>query len=244
MLQFTIGAAPDALRAMTVAATLLILGCASTGCASTPPAPAATPVATTQLAQAAPANPPAASSSDGEAVPDVNLSGALLYQLMAAEAAAQRGELGAAYAIYLKLARETRDPRLARRATELGLQGRALPQALEAAERADACLFALLLQDVALLGAVPRDLAALARAHEPLAARWGGGTPSGRLADVVRAALQAGDDPRAAREALSGTGDSAALAGSLVGIAKGAAAEAAPALAETLSALRGRAALG
>ena len=115
---------------------------------------------------------------------------------------------------------------------------------LEAAERADACLFALLLQDVALLGAVPRDLAALARAHEPLAARWGGGTPSGRLADVVRAALQAGDDPRAAREALSGTGDSAALAGSLVGIAKGAAAEAAPALAETLSALRGRAALG
>lgn len=134
MLQFSLGAAPDALRAMTVAATLLILGCASTGCASTPPAPAATPVATTQLAQATPANPPAASSSDGEAVPDVNLSGALLYQLMAAEAAAQRGELGTAYAIYLKLARETRDPRLARRATELGLQGRALPQALEAAK--------------------------------------------------------------------------------------------------------------
>jgi tetratricopeptide (TPR) repeat protein len=56
----------------------------------------------------------------------------LLYQLMAAEAAAQRGDLGAAHAIYLKLARETRDPRLARRAAELALQGRALPQALEA----------------------------------------------------------------------------------------------------------------
>ena len=52
-----------------------------------------------------------------------NLSGALLYQLMAAEVAAQRGELGTAYAVYLKLARDTRDPRLAKRATELALQG-------------------------------------------------------------------------------------------------------------------------
>jgi len=57
-----------------------------------------------------------------------------MYQLMAAELAAQQGELGAAYAIYLKLARETRDPRLARRATEIALQGRALQQSLEAAE--------------------------------------------------------------------------------------------------------------
>jgi tetratricopeptide (TPR) repeat protein len=57
-----------------------------------------------------------------------------MYQLMAAELAAQQGELGAAYAIYLKLARETRDPRLARRAAELAVQGRALPQSVEAAE--------------------------------------------------------------------------------------------------------------
>lgn len=131
MPQFPIGApvAPYTLRAMTLAATVAILGCASP---SPPAASAAAPaVATSQLAQAAPANPPAA---DGEDVPDVNLSGALLYQLMAAEAAAQRGDLGAAYVIYLKLARETRDPRLARRATELALQGRALPQALESAK--------------------------------------------------------------------------------------------------------------
>ena len=53
---------------------------------------------------------------------------------MAAEVAAQRGELGTAYAVYLKLARDTRDPRLARRATELGLQGRALGESLEAAK--------------------------------------------------------------------------------------------------------------
>jgi tetratricopeptide (TPR) repeat protein len=75
--------------------------------------------------------PPAGSAADS--LPDVDLSGALLYQLMAAEAAAQRGDLGAAYAIYLKLARDTSDPRLARRAAELALQGRALNQALEAA---------------------------------------------------------------------------------------------------------------
>jgi len=67
-------------------------------------------------------------------VPDVPITGALLYQLMAAELAAQQGDLGAAYSIYLKLARETRDPRLARRAAELALQGRALQQSLEAAE--------------------------------------------------------------------------------------------------------------
>jgi tetratricopeptide (TPR) repeat protein len=87
---------------------------------------------------AAPANAAAAQTAqadatDGDPAPDVNLSGALLYQLMAAEVAAQRGDIGAAYATYLKLARETRDSRLARRATELALQGRALAESLEAA---------------------------------------------------------------------------------------------------------------
>jgi tetratricopeptide (TPR) repeat protein len=77
------------------------------------------------------ADPKAAS---GDSIPEVPITGSLLYQLMAAEVAAQQGELGAAYAIYLKLARETRDPRLARRATELALQGRALGQSVEAAE--------------------------------------------------------------------------------------------------------------
>lgn len=77
---------------------------------------------------------PATGDATADRIPDVNMSGALLYQLMAAEVAAQRGELGTAYAVYLKLARETRDPRLARRATELALQGRALGQGLEGAQ--------------------------------------------------------------------------------------------------------------
>jgi len=76
----------------------------------------------------------AATVQNGDTIPNVNLSGALMYQLIAAEVAAQRGELGSAFAVYLKLARETRDPRLARRASELAIQGRAPAQGLEAAQ--------------------------------------------------------------------------------------------------------------
>jgi tetratricopeptide (TPR) repeat protein len=117
-------------------ATLAILGCATPTAVPESPAvaPASAPVVTAE-APATPKSPEAdAKAATGESIPEVPITGALLYQLMAAEVAAQQGELGAAYAIYLKLARETRDPRLARRATELALQGRALGQSVEAAE--------------------------------------------------------------------------------------------------------------
>jgi Flp pilus assembly protein TadD len=114
-----------------------ILGCATQPAAEPSPAPGSTPkVQSTPPASVAEspaaATPDRAANSDN--VPDVPITGALLYQLMAAELAAQQGDLGAAYSIYLKLARETRDPRLARRAAEIALQGRALQQSLEAAE--------------------------------------------------------------------------------------------------------------
>jgi tetratricopeptide (TPR) repeat protein len=64
--------------------------------------------------------------------PDLELTGALLYQLMAAELALQRGEAGSAFATYLSVARQTRDARIARRAAEIAVAGRAGPQALEA----------------------------------------------------------------------------------------------------------------
>lgn len=105
-------------------AALGILGCAGPAPRAADAAAPAPPGAVRQLTQA---------EAPSDAAPDVNLSGALLYQLMAAEVAAQRGDLGSAYAVYLKLARETRDPRLARRAAELALQGRALAEGLEAA---------------------------------------------------------------------------------------------------------------
>jgi tetratricopeptide (TPR) repeat protein len=116
------------------------------GCASAPhPAmvdanPAVTPPTT--VAESGAALPTTASSEAGadastgrgDAIPNVELSSALMYQLMAAEVAVQRGELGSAFAVFMKLARETRDPRLARRAAELALQGRAVAQGLEAAQ--------------------------------------------------------------------------------------------------------------
>jgi len=110
-------------RALATVAALSILGCAA------PRSHAGDGAATPTQ------NPPAPITQvdPADEGPDVNLSGALLYQLMAAEVAAQRGEIGTAYAVYLKLARDPRDPRLARRATELALQGRALPESLEAA---------------------------------------------------------------------------------------------------------------
>lgn len=112
-------------RVLAATTATAILGCATPATPVADPKPVAPPPA--PAASAEPAAPAA------ETAPDVDLSGALLYQLMAAEVAAQRGEIGKAYAVYLKLAAETRDPRLARRATELGLQGRALTESREAA---------------------------------------------------------------------------------------------------------------
>lgn len=69
-----------------------------------------------------------------ERIPPVDLTPALMYQLLASEIAAQRGQVGTAAATYLSMARETNDPRLARRATELALVERSLDHALPAAE--------------------------------------------------------------------------------------------------------------
>jgi tetratricopeptide (TPR) repeat protein len=63
---------------------------------------------------------------------ETDLSGALLYQIMAAELALQRGDAGTAFATYLSVAKQTRDARIARRAAEIAIAGRAGAQALEA----------------------------------------------------------------------------------------------------------------
>jgi tetratricopeptide (TPR) repeat protein len=122
-------------RPLVLLTATMILGCASQPAPSPAPAPpAASPPAPAAAAPPAASPSPPADVSGEDAIPEVPITGALLYQLMAAELAAQQGELGAAYSLYLKLARETRDPRLARRAAELALQGRALSQSIEAAE--------------------------------------------------------------------------------------------------------------
>lgn len=66
-------------------------------------------------------------------LPDVELTDQLMLRMMLAEIAVQRGQPQIAVPAYLELARETRDPRVAQRATEVAWNARYLSAALEAA---------------------------------------------------------------------------------------------------------------
>lgn len=83
------------------------------------------------------AAPPAVTTTavpaDNDPVPDNTLSPSTLFKLLMSEIAAQRGAPDAAFATELNLARETRDPRIARRATEFAVQARQPAAAVEAA---------------------------------------------------------------------------------------------------------------
>ncbi|UCE31963.1 MAG: tetratricopeptide repeat protein [Burkholderiales bacterium] len=85
-------------------------------------------------AQARHASPDAEDEAADGPLPATELTPQIIFQLLAAEVAAQRRQHGAAVATYVSLARRTTDPRLARRATELALAARLLTQAAEAAE--------------------------------------------------------------------------------------------------------------
>jgi len=120
-------------------AALLASACASPPATSPAPSPATAPAASKALSQPEPqgtarATAPTNAEVPAESIPPVDLTPQLMFQLLASEIAAQRGEAGGAAATYLSMARQTRDPRLARRATELALAGRSLDHALPAAE--------------------------------------------------------------------------------------------------------------
>ena len=66
-------------------------------------------------------------------IPNQELTSPMLFDFLLAETALQRGDQDIAIRIYLKLARTTRDPRVAQRATEIALQSRQPLSALEAA---------------------------------------------------------------------------------------------------------------
>jgi tetratricopeptide (TPR) repeat protein len=82
------------------------------------------------VAQGVEAAPPV---SGVERFPALDLSEQLMFKLMLAEIAVQRGQPQIAVPAYLELARETRDPRVAQRATEIAWNARVIPAALEAA---------------------------------------------------------------------------------------------------------------
>lgn len=80
----------------------------------------------------------AQSTGDGavattEALPEQSLSPQVFYEFLLAEVAGARGQFNVAVPAYLDLARRTRDPRIARRATDIALFSRQIPAAAEAA---------------------------------------------------------------------------------------------------------------
>jgi tetratricopeptide (TPR) repeat protein len=111
---------------------VLAVGAALAACAQQPtqtgqgeaPAPGQARPPRAVAAKPEPGRPP---------LPDVELSEALLYRMMLAEVALQRGQPHIAVQTYLELARETRDPRIAQRATEVAWNARLSSAALEAA---------------------------------------------------------------------------------------------------------------
>jgi len=114
----------------------LIVGCAAAHRGGEPPpASGSTGAAAAPAAAPEPGAAPATPAPNAQAhpLPDVELTGPLLFEIVAAEVAVQRGETSAAYVTLMKAAKDTGDPRLARRATELALSGRAAQQALDAA---------------------------------------------------------------------------------------------------------------
>jgi tetratricopeptide (TPR) repeat protein len=108
----------------------LLVSIALTGCATIPSEGRAQPEASGGSAQTQAAPGP---STPRPVLPDIELTPQLIFQLLAAELAAQRGEIGTAAATYLSVAQKYRDPRVARRATELSLTARTPKRALTAA---------------------------------------------------------------------------------------------------------------
>lgn len=89
-------------------------------------------LASAGFVQAAPQAPKATEARD-EPLPNARLTSEVMYKVLAAELAFQRGDAFAAYATMLSVARGTGDPRLARRAVEFAAAGSLMSEALKAA---------------------------------------------------------------------------------------------------------------
>ncbi|MEJ2181273.1 MAG: hypothetical protein P8Y28_12780, partial [Gammaproteobacteria bacterium] len=65
---------------------------------------------------------------------DTNVPPHLIYKLLVAEIAGQRGELNLAIDNYIDVAEETRDPRVAERATQIAMYAKEFDKALQASQ--------------------------------------------------------------------------------------------------------------
>jgi len=75
-----------------------------------------------------------ASADEKKDLPEVQLTSQIVFQVLAAEIALQRDQPAPAYQTYLALARDTHDPRMAERATEIALTAQSPSDALAAAQ--------------------------------------------------------------------------------------------------------------
>lgn len=110
-------------RFFPVAAVLAVT--AMSGCAQTAKRPTETGAATEAAAPVQAREP---------VLPNVELTGQIVYQMLLGEVAGQRGNLSVATAAYGELAKTTRDPRIARRAAEIAMFARQNDAALDAAK--------------------------------------------------------------------------------------------------------------
>ncbi len=116
------------------------LGLLLAACAQRPvqQAPQAAQAATDQDKVEQPAQDAAGAPTPAPApkpeLPNQELTEALLYEYLVAEIAGQRGSIGLSAQAYVDLAKRTRDPRIARRATEVALYARMPSAAIDAAK--------------------------------------------------------------------------------------------------------------
>src|SRR6267143_7189525 len=115
---------PHSLLPIRVAALRLLAAMAFAvfaGCAATPPAAAVEEPQDESDADApaSEAQAPAPEPVDRSALPNQELTESMLYEFLLAEIAIQRGNAALSAQAYVDLAKRTRDPRIARRATEV-----------------------------------------------------------------------------------------------------------------------------
>lgn len=115
-------------RIVVLIASLVLAACAQAPVQTEPAAAAPKPLPKVVAQKPAPVPVPRVAP-----LPNVELSEDILFKLTLAEIALQRGQPHVAVPAFLEVARETRDPRVARRATEVAWSARFLPAALDAA---------------------------------------------------------------------------------------------------------------
>jgi len=103
------------------------------GCAANPPQTAEAGEEVPDAGDAEGLQGAAPESVDRSLLPKQELTGNLLYEFLIAEIAGQRGNAALSAQAYVDLARRTRDPRIARRATEIALYARMNNAAIDAA---------------------------------------------------------------------------------------------------------------